>query len=526
MSADDLSEPECSICLEKLDSDRTFPQCRCGYQMCRVCWINENQNGRCPACRQTYKSPENYKFNPPEEIPRAAIVKKINKPEKKFLDANARKQLSNVRVIQRNLVYITNLALSAAKEETLRKPEYFGKFGKIVKTIVNRSNIYSGPQGPSVSAYVTYQQNRDAYTAIKATDGTIKDGRLLRASFGTTKYCSYFLRNTRCPNPDCMYLHDLGRDIDSFTKEDMTQGKHLLVNMTNVTPDGDLIVPALKHEDASGPETPPVKHKAWNTVVLRPPAVLEPASPPQALNPSEWPDAGLAQTKSKRKLKMPARLSPTNHWNSSHEPSPISSDFSTSAEQSVDEDHFHEHMMMSPPRLGTKPRGIPGPKQTDSSSMIKPKSVAPSPQTSGSASYSLSPLSCPPGGRIPKEIPEDDSDCIPNTSNSDESPSGSPSEEPFLNLFRTYRENPVVELEEWIQVFKFDELVDCSEFNDQKNRPWPSFQPFGCRARSRFGFAQGSDPSDHQNTSEQTNITQPVLIQTKSDTKQKYTEVS
>jgi len=145
-------------------------------------------------------------------------------------DPNSKKQYSDVRVIQRNLVYVTNLALSAAKEELLRRQEYFGRFGKILKIVINRNHVYSGPQGPSVSAYITYTSNAHAYAAIKAMDGTIADGRVLRASFGTTKYCTYFLRNVRCPNPDCMYLHDVGATVDSFTKEDMSQGKHLLSN--------------------------------------------------------------------------------------------------------------------------------------------------------------------------------------------------------------------------------------------------------------------------------------------------------
>lgn len=67
------------------------------------------------------------------------------------------------------------------------------------------------------------------------------------------------------PNPDCMYLHDLGRDIDSFTKEDMAQGKHLLSNMTNVTPDGDLINPGLKHQDTFDHDTPGQKLKVCST---------------------------------------------------------------------------------------------------------------------------------------------------------------------------------------------------------------------------------------------------------------------
>ena len=36
-------------------------------------------------------------------------------------------------------------------------------------------------------------------------------------SFGTTKYCSHFLRGHDCPNPDCYYLHkiDRSREVNS-----------------------------------------------------------------------------------------------------------------------------------------------------------------------------------------------------------------------------------------------------------------------------------------------------------------------
>ncbi len=50
---------------------------------------------------------------------------------------------------------------------------------------------------------------------------------LLQASLGTTKYCSYFLKSMQCPKPDCMYLHELGDEAASFTKEEM-QVKHLI----------------------------------------------------------------------------------------------------------------------------------------------------------------------------------------------------------------------------------------------------------------------------------------------------------
>lgn len=44
-----------------------------------------------------------------------------------------RSTLRNVRVVQRNLVYVIGLPPAIALEETLRKPEYFGQYGRIVK---------------------------------------------------------------------------------------------------------------------------------------------------------------------------------------------------------------------------------------------------------------------------------------------------------------------------------------------------------------------------------------------------------
>jgi CCR4-NOT transcription complex subunit 4 len=52
------------------------------------------------------------------------------------------------------------------------------------------------------------------------------DGKTIKASLGTTKYCSYFMRNQQCPKGDCMYLHHHGDPEASFTKEDMQVGRH------------------------------------------------------------------------------------------------------------------------------------------------------------------------------------------------------------------------------------------------------------------------------------------------------------
>ena len=68
-------------------------------------------------------------------------------------------------------------------------------------------------QGPSASAYVTYLRSEDALRAIQAVNNIYIDGRTLKASLGTTKYCSHFMKNQSCPKNDCMYLHELGEEI-------------------------------------------------------------------------------------------------------------------------------------------------------------------------------------------------------------------------------------------------------------------------------------------------------------------------
>lgn len=45
-----------------------------------------------------------------------------------------------------------------------------------------------------------------------------------RASYGTTKYCTYYLRNMTCPNPNCLYLHEQGEDMDTISKEELATG--------------------------------------------------------------------------------------------------------------------------------------------------------------------------------------------------------------------------------------------------------------------------------------------------------------
>uniref|UniRef100_A0A8D9FIE7 CCR4-NOT transcription complex subunit 4 n=1 Tax=Cacopsylla melanoneura TaxID=428564 RepID=A0A8D9FIE7_9HEMI len=221
---------ECPLCMEPLEvDDLNFYPCTCLYQICRFCWhrIRTDENGLCPACRKAYpEDPADFKPLSQEEVARMKAEKRAKDQQRKQKITENRKHLANVRVVQRNLVFVVGLPMRLADAEILKKHEYFGKYGKIHKVVINQSTTYAGSQGPSASAYVTYQRAEDALRAIQSINNIVVDSRVIKTSLGTTKYCSHFMKNQSCPKSDCMYLHDLGDPEASFTKEAMQQGKH------------------------------------------------------------------------------------------------------------------------------------------------------------------------------------------------------------------------------------------------------------------------------------------------------------
>lgn len=138
-------------------------------------------------------------------------------------------ELSQSRIITKNLVYVIGLSQNIAAKEILIKYEYFGQYGKIVKIVINKKKAYNqnNPYGPSFSAYVTYSKPMEASIAILALDDTVVDNHLIRASFGTTKYCSFYLKNMVCTNKDCLFLHRKADESDIIKREDLNVNKNI-----------------------------------------------------------------------------------------------------------------------------------------------------------------------------------------------------------------------------------------------------------------------------------------------------------
>ncbi|KAI9304184.1 RING/Ubox like zinc-binding domain-containing protein [Cunninghamella echinulata] len=225
----DDEDMDCPLCMEEFDiADRYFRPCPCAYQICRFCWhhIKTNLNGRCPACRRLY-SDQIVEFIPvsAEEIQRNKREKKVKEKQERDMKDPNRRQLSNVRVVQKNLVYVLGLTSKYASAEVIFfSNEFFKKYGKIIKLVVSKRAPTTTATSASIGIYVTYARKEDAAKAIEGINGAVCDGKSVRASYGTTKYCTYFLRNMPCPNPNCMYLHEAGDEADSYNKENPTVG--------------------------------------------------------------------------------------------------------------------------------------------------------------------------------------------------------------------------------------------------------------------------------------------------------------
>ncbi|KAJ7724178.1 hypothetical protein DFH07DRAFT_855105 [Mycena maculata] len=278
-SDDEAEDAECPLCLEEMDiSDLNFKPCICGYQICRFCWhhIKENLNKRCPACRRVYTD-EGVEFKPiaTQDHKRLTQQKKQRERERKELDTLGRRHLANVRVVQRNVVYVVGIGPRFAKEElipTLRSNEYFGQYGKITKILLVKRTP-SGGGAPVVGLYITYHRREDAARAISAVDGTASPGGgrdIMRASHGTTKYCMAFLRGVSCSDHGCMNLHEWGDEKDCFTKEDLTTLKHTM----KATESRTRTVIGSKKDDAEGLP----KAAAWGKGPTVPVSASAPAS--------------------------------------------------------------------------------------------------------------------------------------------------------------------------------------------------------------------------------------------------------
>ncbi|KAK1382396.1 General negative regulator of transcription C16C9.04c like [Heracleum sosnowskyi] len=225
-------EKRCPLCAEEMDwTDQQLKPCKCGYQVCVWCWHqimdmaekNETE-GRCPACRAPYDKDKIVGMEAKFEKVTASNAKKHKPPKAKAKakTTEVKKDLTNIRVIQRRMAYVIGLPLSLADENLLQKREFFGQYGKVTKVSLSRMAGGAIQQfiHDTCSVYITFSKEEEAIRCIQSVHGFALEGNFLRASFGTAKYCHAWLRNMPCNNPSCLYLHTMGAEEDSFGKDE------------------------------------------------------------------------------------------------------------------------------------------------------------------------------------------------------------------------------------------------------------------------------------------------------------------
>lgn len=130
---------------------------------------------------------------------------------------------SNLRVIQDNLVFVSNLPECISTEETLLQEQYFGQYGSIVKCRLSR------PKGSmKYNAYITFVSSEEASLCIKACHLFNLQGHQLEATLGTTRYCTFFLKHSQCPRTDCVFLHQRCPANEIILKDTYSQNKRLV----------------------------------------------------------------------------------------------------------------------------------------------------------------------------------------------------------------------------------------------------------------------------------------------------------
>ena len=149
--------------------------------------------------------------------------------------------LGKLRIIKQNLVHIQGLSKSLLNIEKLKSKEYFGQYGKIVIIVLSQK---TNPENNKkiYSVYITYENKIEAACAILCVDSLLIKGKIIRAFFGTTKYCNHFLNNRICPNlQNCTFLHQLvsNEDIIIDDNTNFSYNEHLnmsrkIIEQTNL----------------------------------------------------------------------------------------------------------------------------------------------------------------------------------------------------------------------------------------------------------------------------------------------------
>lgn len=149
------------------------------------------------------------------------ILEKSEKKFKKKVEIATEMKIThpNLRIIQRNVIYILGIKPKIAKKDILLSKKFFGQYGKISKIFLSKKPFYLKNSGDyCYSAYITFEKKNSANFAIAGLNNFTFEGKKMEASYSTNRYCRSFLRNKDCKNKNCNYIHYKVDEGECFIK--------------------------------------------------------------------------------------------------------------------------------------------------------------------------------------------------------------------------------------------------------------------------------------------------------------------
>ncbi|CAD8187969.1 unnamed protein product [Paramecium pentaurelia] len=138
--------------------------------------------------------------------------------------------LAEIRIICKNLIYVIGLAPTIAKEENILDNMAKSK-NQLQFRAIHLIHLHMLPiLHIEMNRKHQWQFQYTLYLKFMACERFPLYDRYVKASFGTTKYCTNFLKGQQCKIKDCVYLHQHPKDKEStqvIKKEEMNNSKWL-----------------------------------------------------------------------------------------------------------------------------------------------------------------------------------------------------------------------------------------------------------------------------------------------------------
>eukprot|EP00484_Ammonia_sp_Unknown_P002374 CAMPEP_0197074318 /NCGR_PEP_ID=MMETSP1384-20130603/211047_1 /TAXON_ID=29189 /ORGANISM="Ammonia sp." /LENGTH=549 /DNA_ID=CAMNT_0042513159 /DNA_START=23 /DNA_END=1672 /DNA_ORIENTATION=+ len=166
-------------------------------------------------------------------------------------------ELRQVRLIQKNCVYVEGLSNTNCNFETLTSKTWFGQFGQIRDILIHSSA--DSIACDSRSFIVVYDSESSAEIAMDCINNSVllTEGRKLKAIHPYTYYCEYWLRSgSACLDTSCQRMHRWCRSDEIMTDEMLSafQQNHYFGPQTATTSMSPSTSPEMMHPNATPPD--------------------------------------------------------------------------------------------------------------------------------------------------------------------------------------------------------------------------------------------------------------------------------